>query len=137
MNFDNAVIDSTPVQPHPWLMATLTIRNLPDEIRDRLRVRAAENGRSMEAEARDMLQRELTSRPPMGEAERRRRLKAVQQAMEPFKSSQVLASEELIAERRLEAWTEAVEAMHHLRDHGPYDIEAALARLRGAHDSDT
>ena len=33
-------------------MATLTIRNLPDEVRDRLRVAAAKNGRSMEAEAR-------------------------------------------------------------------------------------
>jgi plasmid stability protein len=36
-------------------MATLTIRNVPDEVRDRLRVRAAENGRSMEAEVRQVL----------------------------------------------------------------------------------
>ncbi len=36
-------------------MAVLTIRNLPEEIRKRLRVRASRNGRSMEAEARDIL----------------------------------------------------------------------------------
>lgn len=38
-------------------MAVLTIRNLPDEVRDRLRVRAAQSGRSMEAEVRDILAR--------------------------------------------------------------------------------
>ena len=36
-------------------MAVLTIRNLPDEVRDRLRLRAAQSGRSMEAEVRDIL----------------------------------------------------------------------------------
>ena len=38
-------------------MATLTIRNLPDEVRDRLRLRAARAGTSMEAEAREILVR--------------------------------------------------------------------------------
>jgi plasmid stability protein len=36
-------------------MATLTIRGLDDGVRDRLRQRAAEHGRSMEAEARAIL----------------------------------------------------------------------------------
>ena len=36
-------------------MATLTIRNLDDDIRDFLRAQAAQNGRSMEAEVRDIL----------------------------------------------------------------------------------
>ncbi|MCI0574330.1 MAG: hypothetical protein L0Y66_26665 [Myxococcaceae bacterium] len=36
-------------------MATLTIRNLPDEVHAQLRVRAAKAGRSMEAEARSIL----------------------------------------------------------------------------------
>ena len=36
-------------------MAVLTIRNLPEEIRKRLRVRASRNGRSMEAEARAII----------------------------------------------------------------------------------
>lgn len=36
-------------------MATLTIRNLDEAVRQRLRVKAAERGRSMEAEAREIL----------------------------------------------------------------------------------
>jgi plasmid stability protein len=36
-------------------MASLNIRNLPDEVHSRLRVRAARSGRSMEAEARAIL----------------------------------------------------------------------------------
>lgn len=36
-------------------MATLTIRNLDEETKARLRVRAARHGRSMEAEARTLL----------------------------------------------------------------------------------
>lgn len=36
-------------------MASMTIRNLDDALKARLRVRAAENGRSMEEEARDIL----------------------------------------------------------------------------------
>ena len=45
----NAVIDDTDV------MAVMTIRNLDEEVRDKLRVRAALHGRSMEAEARAIL----------------------------------------------------------------------------------
>ena len=36
-------------------MTTLTVRNVDPELRDRLRVRAALNGRSMEAELRNLL----------------------------------------------------------------------------------
>jgi plasmid stability protein len=36
-------------------MATLTIRKLPDSIKAKLRTRAARTGRSMEAEARQIL----------------------------------------------------------------------------------
>lgn len=36
-------------------MATLTIRQLDEETKSRLRVRAAHNGRSMEEEAREIL----------------------------------------------------------------------------------
>jgi plasmid stability protein len=36
-------------------MATLTIRNVPDEVRQKLREAAARKGRSMEAEARAVL----------------------------------------------------------------------------------
>ncbi len=36
-------------------MASITIRNLEDSLKERLRVRAATHGRSMEEEARDIL----------------------------------------------------------------------------------
>jgi antitoxin FitA len=40
-------------------MASITIRNLDDEVKARLRQRAASNGRSMEAEAREILAESL------------------------------------------------------------------------------
>lgn len=40
-------------------MASLTIRNIDDELMERLRVRAAKQGRSMEEEARIILRRAL------------------------------------------------------------------------------
>lgn len=45
-------------------MATLTIRDLDDDVKARLRIRAAEHGRSMEAEARELLAAALLG-PPM------------------------------------------------------------------------
>jgi plasmid stability protein len=57
-------------------MATLTIRDLDDELKAALRVRAAEHGRSMEAEVREILRTALTRRSPsavgMGTRIRRR-----------------------------------------------------------------
>ncbi|MGH3545054.1 MAG: FitA-like ribbon-helix-helix domain-containing protein [Mycobacteriales bacterium] len=44
-------------------MATLTVRGVPDETKARLRVRAARHGRSMEAEARTILQDLLSETP--------------------------------------------------------------------------
>jgi plasmid stability protein len=44
-------------------MATLTIRNLEPTLKERLRVRAAEHGHSMEAEARRILQTALVESP--------------------------------------------------------------------------
>ena len=44
-------------------MATLTIRGLDDEVHARLRVRAAEHGRSMEAEVRTILCDLLSGNP--------------------------------------------------------------------------
>ena len=40
-------------------MATLTIRNLDAALKERLRVRAAQHGHSMEAEVREVLQQTL------------------------------------------------------------------------------
>ena len=47
-------------------MATLTIRNLDAAVKERLRVRAAEHGHSMEAEARRILQRALAREDTRG-----------------------------------------------------------------------
>jgi plasmid stability protein len=47
-------------------MASITIRNLDDDIKQRLRVRAAEHGRSMEEEARDILRRVMGESAPPG-----------------------------------------------------------------------
>ena len=49
-------------------MASITVRNLDEGLKRRLRVRAAENGRSMEQEARDILQAalDLDAAPPKG-----------------------------------------------------------------------
>ena len=45
-------------------MATLTIRRLDEKTKSRLRVRAAHHGRSMEEEAREILNSALTASPP-------------------------------------------------------------------------
>jgi len=48
-------------------MATLTIRQLDEKTKTRLRIRAAHHGRSMEEEAREILRSALTtSSPPKG-----------------------------------------------------------------------
>lgn len=43
-------------------MSTLTVRNLDDDLKARLRVRAAQHGRSMEAEVREILREALAER---------------------------------------------------------------------------
>jgi antitoxin FitA len=44
-------------------MSSITIRNLDDGVKRRLRLRAAERNRSMEEEARDILRRALAEQP--------------------------------------------------------------------------
>ena len=46
-------------------MATLTVRNLDDAVARRLRIRAAERGRSAEAEHREILKMVLTDAEPL------------------------------------------------------------------------
>jgi antitoxin FitA len=57
-------------------MASITIRNLEDQLKRRLRIRAARQGRSMEDEARDILRAALSTNPlppaNLAEAIRRR-----------------------------------------------------------------
>jgi plasmid stability protein len=44
-------------------MASITIRQLDDDVKAKLRVRAASRGRSMEAEAREILKAGLAAKP--------------------------------------------------------------------------
>ena len=48
-------------------MASITIRNLDEGLKQRLRVRAAERGHSMEQEAREILRVALAQTPQTGE----------------------------------------------------------------------
>jgi plasmid stability protein len=80
-------------------MAILNIRNLPDEVHARLRLRAAQNGRSMEAEARHILAEacaEATKRLTVEELQH-----WIDQSFGPSKPTNVV--DEFIAERRQEA----------------------------------
>jgi antitoxin FitA len=47
-------------------MASITIRQLPEATKQKLRMRAAQHGRSMEQEAREILQSELSKTPQTG-----------------------------------------------------------------------
>jgi antitoxin FitA len=64
------------VLPHGPDMTTLTVRNVNPLLKERLRVRAAHNGRSMESELRHILDAVLTDETPteinLAEAIRRR-----------------------------------------------------------------
>lgn len=56
-------------------MASITIRNLDDHLKQRLRMQAAQHGRSMEEEARDILRKAVGKPIPaanLGEAIHRR-----------------------------------------------------------------
>jgi antitoxin FitA len=46
-------------------MATLTIRQLDERVKSRLRIRAANHGRSMEEEAREILRSALVAQPSL------------------------------------------------------------------------
>jgi plasmid stability protein len=77
-------------------MATVTVRNLSDEVHRALRVRAAMHGRSTEAEIRDIL--ESAVRPP-----------------ERLRLGAALAD----LGRRVGLTNEDIEAFEHLRDKTP------------------
>ncbi|MBK7673462.1 MAG: plasmid stabilization protein [Candidatus Accumulibacter sp.] len=49
-------------------MATMTIRNIDDQLKARLRVQAAMHGRSMEDEARNILRTALSAEPASGQS---------------------------------------------------------------------
>ena len=102
-------------------MATLTIRNLSDDVKNRLRVRAARRGHSMEAEARDLLAAAVSEPEPQREPERisaaepRGPIREAQAVAAPHKVDVAFVVDELIAERRVEAWQETLEALRRNR----------------------
>jgi len=63
-------------------MATMTIRNLDDDVKARLRVRAAQHGRSMEDEARSILRAALATESPSTTGAEL--LKAIRARVEPL-----------------------------------------------------
>lgn len=82
-------------------MATLTIRNLPDDVRDRLRIRAAKNGRSMEAEAREVLVTAVVpADPKQGKDDYAERLAKVQREVRKYIPEGTPLVDEFLAERR-------------------------------------
>ena len=58
-----------PVAPNPSRTGALNIRGLDPGLKERLRIRAAQHGRSMEAEARAILREALTATRPASGAE--------------------------------------------------------------------
>ena len=87
-------------------MATLTIRNLRDDVRDRIRVRAAAHGRSMEAEVRDVLSRAFGEDVDAAAVERQRqKIDAVRHLIRPSIPEGTLLVDEFLAERR-KSWGE-------------------------------
>lgn len=62
-------------------MASMTIRNIDDQLKARLRVRAAQHGHSMEDEARDILRAALSTEPTRGQDNL---AEAIRNRMEPL-----------------------------------------------------
>lgn len=61
-------------------MATMTIRNIDDQLKARLRIQAATHGRSMEDEARDILRAALSVAPVRGKT----LVEAIRDRIEPL-----------------------------------------------------
>ena len=83
-------------------MATLTIRNLPDEVHDSPRVRAAQNGRSMEAEARQLIADPVGAKPKASAEEIRARVARLQQRVAEFIPPGSYSVDQFLAEKRAE-----------------------------------
>ena len=124
-------------------MATLTIRNLPDDVHDALRRQAAEHRRSMEAEAREVLQAGVARKPTKQQkAVALARLQAIKPLVDRGEPDDWSGVDEFLAEKHLEAawdsggvsdeerrvWLDKLERF----EVWPKDIEAFLAERRAA-----
>ncbi len=90
-------------------MATLTIRNLRDDVYAALRVRAAQNGRSLEAEARQVIETTYKPADPAPDtlaATRARIQDAVSEFWQANGGKPDYSVDQFLAERREEAMRE-------------------------------
>lgn len=92
-------------------MATITIRNLADRTQQALKKRAARNGRSMEAEAREIIGSALSDPKPKTTAkqlspEAEAALARLQKAFAPKPGEAPYTSDDFIKDRRAD-WGEA------------------------------
>jgi len=89
-------------------MTTMTIRNLPDAVQRRLRVRAAKHGRSMEAEVRQIIADAVADDQP---ADWSTALESLRDKIRAFHGGQMPTGvvDDFIAERREEARRELEE----------------------------
>ena len=91
-------------------MATLTIRNLSDRVRDRIRVRAAKRGVSMEAEARSILAQAVEPHSDRKQSQTVAELQHWIAANRKRSQSDQNGSAALIRDRRRETILEAIRA---------------------------
>ncbi|HVT23713.1 MAG TPA: hypothetical protein VHD95_03730 [Rhizomicrobium sp.] len=108
-------------------MATLTIRNLPNEIRDALRREAAMHNRSMEEEARQTLASRY--RPRLSPEEVMKRIAEFNAEHPHPADAKMSASESVIASKRIDALYE--EGLISLEEKRAWDsrIDAYSVRL--------
>jgi plasmid stability protein len=92
-------------------MATLTISDLPEDVHQQLRARAAASGRSVAAEAREILVEGCNGRRARTPEEREAAMRRLQAFAEKLRGGDKTTSmvDEFIAERRREAERETCE----------------------------
>ena len=121
-------INSNAVTLHPPAMTTLTIRNLPDDVREKLRLRAAQKGRSTEAEVQSLLTEAVAEEGDAPRPTVRERVERLQAAFAPYRSAEGSIVDELIAERRIEGWTEDLEALQDMNAGKKLDLSRFLRK---------
>jgi len=87
-------------------MATLTVRNLDDDVVRRLRIRAAEHGRSAEAEHRDILRAVL-----MADGEQRQQRQKTAALLAEFRRRTAMRGSQSASELLTEARAARTEAL--------------------------
>lgn len=81
-------------------MATMTIRNIDDELKAKLRIRAAVHGKSMEDEARDILRAALSEGPARASS----LVDAIRARVEPLGGIELELPEREAVRDPLESW---------------------------------